>query len=193
MKSFKVFGLAIVAAIAAMAVIGASSASAALLCLDSACTEHKNLVEFLSSTEEGTFKSGFVTVKCHVLVHIETTEQNDNLWSAVKVKFTLTSCSGCTTVTVTVANAEAMATAGGGGVIKGNGEAVFKGCPFGVECKYKGEGTETVVDGSATNALGLVIEQSLPKSGGGALCSSSGIWNASFHGVSAADKMTFMG
>lgn len=195
MRLVKVFGLTALVALAAMVAIGASSASAARLCLNNSnpCSEPKTLVQFLSAKGEGKFTSGFVNVECHVLAHLEVEAHGGTLWLPVKLfSLVFTNCSGCTGVTATIKNAEVMTTGGGNGVLKGNGEAKFTGCPFGVSCEYKGEGTESVLDGSATNALALVINQKLPKSGGSGFCSSEGTWNATFHGVSAEDKMTFL-
>jgi hypothetical protein len=195
MKHVKVLGLAVVAVMAAMAFIGAGSASAATACLanESPCSEANTKLKahFLSSAKEGSFVSGFVTVRCHSLLSIHWLN-GPELWRPVHITFTFTGCEGCTGVTATVTNAEFMATGGGNGVIKGNGTATFTGCPFGVECKYAGENTESVLDGSSTNAQGLVINQSLPKIGGSAFCSSSGVWNATFNGVSSEDKMGFI-
>jgi hypothetical protein len=187
MRYIKMLSLAAVAAIAAMAFIGASSASAAVFCLTntSPCTETKETVNTLSAKGEGKFVSGFVTVECHAAA----TAKNG---ASFTITFTFKECSGCTTVTATVSNATLTATGGGNGLIEGTGEAVFKGCPFGAECKYQGTGVKTTIDGSATNALALVVEQTLKKTGGSGLCNETGKWNATFHGVSATDKMTFV-
>ena len=186
MKYIKMLGLAMVAAIAAMALVGASSASAASFCLNSSCTETKETVKMLSAKGEGKFVSGFVTVECHAAA----TAKNGATFT---ITFAFKECSGCTTVTATVSSATLTATGGGNGVAEGSGEAVFKGCPFGAECKYKGESVKTLLDGSETNALALVVKQSLKKSGGSGLCNETGEWNATFHGETATDKMTFVG
>ncbi|HEX3608744.1 MAG TPA: hypothetical protein VHU14_03615 [Solirubrobacterales bacterium] len=187
MKLTKMLGVAAIAAVAAMAFIGANSASAAVFCLSnvSSCTETKETVHMLSAKGEGKFVSGFVTVECHV----EATATNG---AEFKITFAFKECSGCTTVEATVSKATLTATGGGNGLIEGTGDATFKGCPFGAECKYHGEGVKTILDGSATNALALVVKQSLKKSGGSGLCNETGEWNAMFHGVSAEDKMTFI-
>jgi hypothetical protein len=195
MKLVKIFGLSALVALAVMAVMGASTASAARLCLNNSnpCSEPKELVQFLSAKGEGKFVSGFVSVECHVLAHLEVSAHGGTLWLPVKLfSLVFTNCSGCSSVSASVKNAEVMVTSAGNGVLKGSGEAKFSGCPFGVSCEYKGEGTESLLDGSSSNALALVVNQKLPKSGGGALCSSEGTWNATFHGVSAEDKMTFL-
>ena len=195
MKLVKMFGLTALVALAVMAVMGVSSASAARLCLNNSnpCSEPKELVQFLSAKGEGKFVSGFVSVECHVLAHLEVSAHGGTLWLPVKLfSLVFTNCSGCTGVTASITNAEVMTTGGGNGVLKGNGTAKFTGCPFGVSCEYAGEGTESVLDGSSTNALALVINQKLPKVGGSGLCSGEGTWNATFHGVSAEDKMTFL-
>jgi len=194
MKLIKILGLT-VAAVAMMAVMGASSASAGVLCLSNTnpCKEVKEVVNTLSAKGEGVFKSGFINVECHALAKVvDKPHGSEGLWLPVTITFTFKECSGCTTVTATVKNAELMATTAGNGVAKGTGEAVFKGCPFGVECKYAGEGVETLIDGSSTNALALVVGQKLKKSGGSAFCSSEGTWDATFHGETAEDKMTFV-
>jgi hypothetical protein len=195
MKLVKIFGLSALAALAAMAVIGSSSASAARLCLTNTnpCGSPKILVLFLSGKGEGKFTSGFVTVECHVEVHLEVEAHGGTLWLPVKLlSIKLTNCSGCTGGTVSINNAEVMTTGGGNGVLKGTGEAKFTGCPFGVSCEYSGTGTEALLDGSSTNALALVVKQTLKKSGGSGFCNETGTWNATFHGVSAEDKMTFI-
>jgi len=108
----------------------------------------------LSGKGEGKFNAGFVTVECHAAA----TATNGKEFT---IKFAFKECSGCTTVEATVSKATLTATGGGNGVAEGSGEAVFKGCPFNTECKYKGEGVKTVLDGSETNALALVVKQSL--------------------------------
>jgi len=196
MKLIKMLGLAAVAAIAAMAFIGASSASAAVLCLTNTnpCTEVKEVANGLSAKGEGVFKSGFVNVECHALSKVvDKPHGSTGEWLPITVTFTFKECSGCTTVTATVKNAELKATGGGNGLSKGTGETTFSGCPFGVECKYAGEGVETVVDGSATDALTLVVGQKLKRSGGNTFfCSGEGTWDATFHGETSTDKMTFV-
>ena len=187
MRLIKMVGLAAIAVVAAMAFIGASSASAAVFCLTntSSCTETKETVNMLSAKGEGKFVSGFVTVECHVAA----TAKNG---ASFTISFTFKECSGCTEVTATVSSATLTATGGGNGLVEGTGDATFKGCPFGAECKYHGAGVKTILDGSATNALALVVKQSLKKSGGSGLCNETGEWNATFHGVSETDKMTFI-
>jgi len=195
MKYIKMLGLAAIASIAAMAFLGAGSASAAVLCLTntSPCTEVKEVVNTLSGKGEGIFKSGLVNVECHALATVvDKPHGGEGLWLPITITFTFKECSGCSSVTATVKGAELMATGGGNGVAKGSGEATFKGCPFGVECKYAGEGVETLIDGSSTNALALVVGQKLKKSGGSAFCSSEGTWDATFHGETSTDKMTFV-
>jgi len=196
MKPVKMLGLASVAAIAAMAFIGASSASAAVLCLSNTnpCTEVKEIANFLSSKGEGAFRSGFVSIECHALVKIaDKPHGSTGEWLPITITFTFKECSGCTSVTATVKNAEIKATGGGNGTTKSSIEMVLKGCPFGVECKYSGEGFEMVVDGSATNALALVVAQKLKRTGGSSsFCSGELIWDATFHGETSEDKMTFV-
>jgi hypothetical protein len=188
MRLSKMLGLAAIAAVAAMAFIGASSASAAVFCLNNTttpCSEPKETVTVLSAKGEGKFVSGFVTVECHA----EATAKNGATFT---ITFVFKACSGCTEVTATVSSATLTATGGGNGAIEGTGDATFKGCPFGAECKYHGAGVKTTLDGSATNALALVVKQTLTKSGGSGLCNTTGEWNATFHGVTETDKMTFV-
>jgi hypothetical protein len=195
MEHLKVFGLAVIAVTSALAFIGSGSAFATTACLnnESPCSEaNATLIDhLLSSIEEGEFKSGFVTMKCHKLLQIHWLN-GPELWRPAHLIFTMTGCKGCTGVTLTVTNAEFMATGGGNGVIKFNFTLTLTGCPFGVECKYAGESTEMVHDGSSTNAQGLIINQSLPKIGGSAFCSSSAVWNATFKGVTEEDRMLFV-
>jgi len=186
-KYIKMLGLAAVAVIAAMALVGASSASAAVFCLDSACTETKETVKMLSAKGEGKFSAGFVTVECHAVA----TAKNGIL---LTLTFAFKECSGCTKVTATVSKASLAATGGGNGVIEGTGDARFEGCPLDTECLYHGAGVRTTLDGSETNALALVVKQSLKKvEGSSALCKETGEWSATFHGETATDKMTFVG
>jgi hypothetical protein len=69
------------------------------------------------------------------------------------------------------------------------GSATLKECgPFSnVECKYENSGLELLIDPDATkHPLGtvkgdlLLIEDTLKKIGGGFLCSSTGVWTASY-------------
>ena len=152
MKLVRLTLLATTAAIAAMAFIGASSASAEppwyVICKTGKllnCANrvtHPLLGRLISLAGPGKFNAGFVTVEC------ESGEGNSNQIEAQQngsfkgtlEKLTFAGCKGCTGVKVEpVAVEVTMATATGPFELKANGaKTQFTGCPFGTTCTYEG-------------------------------------------------------
>ncbi len=196
MKLVKMFCLTAVAAVAAMAFIGASSASATALCLNNeepcAAGNVKLFLLALSAKSAANgFLGGLFTQECHVEIHGHILSNTTHEPATIHTAWLLGSCSPCSTVTVTAVGT-VTATGGGNGVIKGSGKALFKGCPLGAECEFEGAGVELTALGSATNAtVDANVKLKLVK-GSAFLCGSEGTYHATFTGVGSEDKMAFV-
>jgi hypothetical protein len=131
-------GLAMVAAIAAMAFIGAGTASAKL-CKDINCVGVWNTPTTILVSSEATKLTGSITVLCKS--HATLVHEGESA-GVLFGKFTLldwTGCSGCTEVTTTALGTfDDKATGGGNGeILPLNVTVLLKNCPFGAECTAK--------------------------------------------------------
>ncbi|HEX7245668.1 MAG TPA: hypothetical protein VF245_08905 [Solirubrobacterales bacterium] len=192
-------GLASIAAVAAMAFIGASSASATTLCL-------KNLLPCLTGAEErktevngvstdSKFTGGLFTQTCkNNKMHAEVTNTAGE--GAANVAATLTfntECSPCKKVTASVESASLQWTPETmNGVVTGTGHAVFSECSFGAECQFGGTGVKLTVEGNETNAKVLANVKLKLEKGSAFVCGSEGVWTATFTGETEKDKMTLV-
>jgi len=190
------FGLAAIAAVAAMAFIGASSASATALCLNNeepcaAGNVKLKLLALHAKSAANGFLGGLFTQECHVEVHVHVLNNSSHEPAVVHANWLLKECSPCSNVVVT-STGSLSASGGGNGVLKGSGKATFSGCPFGAECEFEGPGAELVALGSATNAtVDANVKLKLVK-GSAFLCGSEGTYHSVFSGVNAEDKMAFV-
>jgi hypothetical protein len=199
MKLVKLTLLAATAAVAATALIGASSASATPtwigVCKQLELLNCVNLVKhplngkILALVGPGKFNSGFVTVECasgkgHS--NLIASQQNGEFKGTLEeLKFE--TCKGCTGVEVTtpqnvVVN---MTEATGGWRLKTEttpGKVKFTGCPFGTTCIYEGNidlGFEHSEKAGHKNAVinpnGFELKRG---AGSGALCAEKGKWES---------------
>jgi hypothetical protein len=197
MKLVKLTLLAITAAIAAMAFIGASSASAfpgwiascakpqLLNCEGKWLVKHPLPGRFIPLVGPGKFNSGFVTVECEKgegrSNEIES-EQNKEFKGTLE-ELGFSGCKGCTGVKVTTPQKVVlnMETETGGWRLKTEttpGKVEFTGCPFGTTCFYEGEiNLEVQMDeeGSFADPKGLELKRG---AGSGALCAEKGKWES---------------
>jgi hypothetical protein len=191
MNPIKLFGLSTAAALAAIAFAGATSASAATLCLanESPCSKsnNKELILLLSKIE---FLTTFVTMKCHTDLHMTVLMGDEGGVDVTPLSFS--ECEGCIEPSATASSAEAVATKGGNGEVIMTLQLTLKGCPFGAECEYVAKSAKLPFDGSATAAKLLATNVEFKKTGGSALCSLTGKLNGTFEGVSEKDKMSFL-
>ena len=196
MKLVKRLGLAVVSAIAAMALIGASSASATTLCLanEEPCAagnvKSKLLLLAAKSAANG-FLGGLFTMECHLEAHVHVLSNATHEPATMHTTWLLKECSPCATTTLT-STGTVMSTGGGNGVVKGSFVFTLEGCPFGATCQFEGPGAELTALGSATNAtVDMNIKLTLVK-GSAFLCGSEGTYHATFTGVGSEDKMSFV-
>ncbi len=184
MRYLKILTLAMVAAIAAMAFIGAGTASAKL-CKDKACTGvWQTPTTVLVSSPETKLTASFATVTCEshaTLVH-EKNEGGKLLGSITLLDWT--NCKGCTTVETTANGTfEDEATGEGNGKLHPVGTVVLlKNCPLGAECTASSNSeTFLTLDGGTFNgsgtgtAVGLANTKVAVKGFG---CGTSGTWKA---------------
>lgn len=179
-----------VVAAAAMAIVGAGTASATLCKVkESPCAEanqYKPPTTVLVSSPKTKLVAN-LTVECAshgTLVH-----EGENANNELVGKFTLldwTNCSGCTEVTTTALGTfRDKATSEGNGELFPEGQVVLlKNCPFGAECTAKSipGTTKLVLDGGTVGEKGtaLGLANTTVKVEGGSLCSVSGTgtWKA---------------
>lgn len=183
MRYLKILTLAMVAAIAAMAFIGAGTASAKL-CKDKACTGvWQTPTTILVSSPEAKLTASFATVTCEshaTLVH----EKNEgNILTGPITLLDWTNCKGCTAVeTTTNGTFDDKATGEGNGeLLPLNTVVLLKGCPLGAECTASATNGTTSLGldggsiGTTGTALGLANTSVTVKGFG---CGSTGTWKA---------------
>lgn len=186
MKLVKLFGLAMIAAVAAMAFIGAGTASA-MLCkrAESPClsaNEYKPSTTVLVSSEATKLTASFATVVCKshaTLVH-EGLNANKELFG----RFTLldwTGCTGCTEVTTTALGTfrDKLTTPGNGELLPEGTTVLLKNCPLGAECTARANNeTKLLLKGGTFGQAGETAEATantkVAVSGFG--CGTTGTW-----------------
>lgn len=186
MKHLKVLGLAVLAALGVMSFVGASTAPATTLYTNSAhtidypsgTTFHATLAPGTSPTLTDT--SGNTIATCtESTVHFDTTATTGTWIPAHITALTWGGCSQ-TTDTVNAGSLEVMWTSGESGEVVSKGTNVTLNI-FGVSCTYgTGEGTKLGNIQSGETPI-LIITAVIPKTGGGFLCPSTGIWHAVYH------------
>jgi hypothetical protein len=163
MKLVKLTMLAATAAIAGMAFIGASSASATptwiaicgklqlLNCENKWLVKHPLLGRLIALAGPGAFNAGFVTIECASGEGNSTQEkekaesgiesQQNKEFKGTLEKLTFAGCKGCTGVAVKTPQAVtlSMMTETGEWLLEANGAKVkFTGCPLSQSCTYEG-------------------------------------------------------
>jgi len=196
MKLVKLTMLAVTAALAASASIGAPSASAIthkwgalcdaqqlLLCEASHLIKHPLLGKVRLLMGEAAFNAGFVTIKCSSGEGETNAVESQQLeaFGSTLESLTFAGCSGCTGIAVTVPQVIklTMETEGGEAwALKAEGSKVkFSGCPFGTTCTYQGNLNFKVqmdAEGSFSDPEGK--ELSLVEGGG--LCAAASKWQS---------------
>jgi hypothetical protein len=186
MKHVKLLGLAAIAALGLMALVGAGTTSATTLSTDSAGTAkyavgtevHVTLKSGTSALFEET--GGSLIATCTETTIKGTISTATGTWVGGKSS-TLTQ-SGCsqTTDTLATGSVEIMKIGADEGEVVGKNSKVTLNV-FGVSCVYgtSAEGTKlgTIKGGEAPE---LVVDRALPRIEGGFLCPSSGVWIATF-------------
>lgn len=179
MKYLKMLGLAAVAAMALMAVVGASTAAADEICTSSSCTTTISTIE-ASQSGTGVLETtgGTELISCKAGdIHIKVTKQGVGVKTIEGTVETLkfTECTGTVTtikpgtVTGTVAGAEA-------GTFTSVGAEVTTGI-LGTTCTF---GTGAGTDLGTTANTGLTVNTIVKKTAGGFLCPAEARWTASF-------------
>jgi hypothetical protein len=182
MRLTKMLGLALVAAIAAMAFVGAGTASAVLCKANekpcSAGNQYPVPSEILVSSEAVKLVAN-ITVLCKS--HATLKHEGLNANGTLKGKFlslTWSNCTGCTEVTTTsLGTFTDEAVGGGNGKLFPEGVVVLlKGCPFGAECTARSITGTTFLSltGGTINGTANGTAKTTVKVEGGGLCSFSG-------------------
>lgn len=182
MKFTKMFGLAMVAAVAAMAFAGAGSASAAELCKNKEGTcapwpEHSTILAESSNA----VLSGSLAVECdsHVTVLTETNDAGRVLGKITLLDWT--NCSGCEPVVTTLLPTGSIEpTSGGNGVLKTESETKveLKNCLGFATCQASAGAVSLAFDGGTLGSTAQTLATNVPVSLSGFGCGSSGTWNA---------------
>jgi hypothetical protein len=186
MKHLGMLGLAAIAALGLMAFVGAGTASATTLATDSAGTIrypvgteiHVTLKTGASAVFQNTSRETIAT--CTQTTILMKTNSGTGTW--VSAQNSVVTQSGCSQTTDTI-------NAGGGEIMRigteDKGTVVGKNTNvtlniFGVSCTYgTGEGTTlgTITGGEAPE---IAVNTVLPRTAGGFICPSSGIWIGQF-------------
>lgn len=204
-KTMRMFGLVVVAAIAAMAFIGSSTAAAEIhegigLCKanEPILCKAGNLITVpsggsidVSMTAEAPILKGTLTEKCNTsATTFNTTEEDKNpvLGHVTALSFS-GACTPCSTVKTLGLPYEAklsMTEPGETGdyVLTSSGGAELSGCTFGVTCKFEGTGVTLLGKNTTSGIEFKAEEEELKQTGGSALfCGSVGKWTANYKGA----------
>jgi len=191
MKIVKLTMLAAIAAITAMAFIGASTATATpswiAVCLKAELLNCKSLAthpllgRLVALGGKGTFKAGFVTIECSGSEgwSVQNESQQNGVSEGTVESMTLKGCTGCTSIAFATPQAATlnMETETGGWRSKANGVKVkFTGCPFSQSCTYEAN-LNFEVQMNETEAFtepkGAAFKRIEPSTG---LCAETGKW-----------------
>jgi hypothetical protein len=186
MKLIKMFGLAVIAALASMALVGASSASAesTVLCEEPEHTECSNPftghIEGLST--DALLSASFVHIECEhsVILGEALGLANPQVTHVTKLDFL--NCEPCEPVVEDETGLiETLKTGLNLGTVKGSGFKVFVDC--GIECYYGGTVEGAHAKGSEGGSLGVITanEVELERlSGSSIFCPSVSKWTATY-------------
>jgi hypothetical protein len=178
------FGIAMVAAIAAMAIIGAGTASATLCKKkESPCAAANKypVPTTIKAHATGATLSGTVTVTCDsdvTLVHEG--ESGGKLFGKV-TSLTWSNCKGCNPVTTTLLpKFEDVATGGGNGLLTFLTTKVeLKACLGFATCQAEAKNSDLPVTGGAIGTAAATATN-VPVTLSGFGCGTSGTWNAKY-------------
>ena len=180
MKPIKMLGLAALAALMAMAFVGASSAAAedTALCvlhheIREGCTGIEHVHETTLTGKKAVLKTSLVTVECDVLFLGDGLIGASGLPSGAPLiihgTFTYTNCGGCTAVEEN-GPAEIKVLKEGHETSKVTGEGLVHVTCSGLNCRYNGTGLVGTGKGSLlsaeTNGEVSLVKQSVPKESG---------------------------
>ncbi|HET7454205.1 MAG TPA: hypothetical protein VFJ76_01675 [Solirubrobacterales bacterium] len=194
MKHLKMLGLAVVAAAALMAFVGAGTASATKLCKDSACAE-----DYPAETEIKSSLSGSAILETIGGVTLDTCSGGEvngktpaTEGEPLSGNISALTWEGCTRTTdttvngslaikrVLVENENKELVPNGNGTVTGSGSSVTVNGIFGTSCVY-GTGTNTplgtLVGG---NPATITINALVPRTVANALCPAETRWTASY-------------
>jgi hypothetical protein len=219
-KSTKIFGFAVMAAIAAMAIVGASAASAGIHESIGFCQENKPLLctntfgvptggatVFLAEAKNATLKNNafFSTAEtCEVSKTAVSTKETMNKPLPGEVtELTFTGCSGpCTTATAKGLPWKGELSMSGEStwaLLAKEGKVLLSGCTFGTSCEYGVPAGGLTLTGEDEAAGGVVKANGVSvayKAGSGEfVCGSTGTWTAAYKAtetdlVDSAGKVT---
>ncbi len=181
MKYVKMFGLAAVAAIAAMAFVGAGSASATTLCKvnTNPCPEASRYPTHTTfealSTEAKLTGSLTVTCTSHVKVLAEKNHGSGLPLLGIISELKWTSCSGCSPVTTTLLPSGSLL---GSTLTAGKTEVELKGCLGFAACKAVANEAKLTFNGGAIGSTATAKANNVPVTLSGFGCGTSGTWNA---------------
>ena len=196
MRPMKMLGLVAIAVVAATALIGAASASAAVektvFCkvLQKLCTaanlftpEASGHIKVLALSKKARLLSGIIPVTCHSHVSILAEKFLKLAIDGKITELTWTNCTTCPTVTTTtLPSGELLHLEGDKSHIVTTSETVvlLKGCPFGAECTAKGAiGSSLEFTGGTIGGTAQAVANEVPTAvEGGALCGKTGKWDA---------------
>jgi hypothetical protein len=190
MRLIKMLGLAAVTAIAAMAFLGAGTASATLCkAKESPCSaanqypEHTTIVVLSKNAIlKGNGFSG-TTVECHseaTLLH-EVTHTSGTWYLLGKVtSLVWSACKGCTSATTTtLPTFEDRATGSGNGeILLKNTTVKLSGCPLGASCVATAEDATMPLTGGTINGTAKGTANNIKVKMSGFGCGTEGTWNA---------------
>jgi hypothetical protein len=209
MRLVKMLGLAMVAAIAAMALVGASSASAETLCSENAnpCPIGKRYASgtVIKAHSEKAVLKGFATVTCKSDVAGELTQETGAPLNAKMTSLTFSNCEGCTEAKalnlpyrglmhLLLATSLSHLLVHEWEAGTGRPGAVLKNCPLGIsECVFsvseepeagKPKSADLMIEGGnpasvKTGAPGSTTVK-LERTGGSAFCGSTATWEATY-------------
>ena len=184
MKLVRMFGIAMVAAVAAMAIIGAGTASATLCKKNEspcAAANQYPVPTTIKAHAVGATLSGTITVTCEsdvTLVHEG--EKGGKLFGKV-TSLTWSNCKGCTPVTTTLLPSfEDEATGGGNGKLTFLTTKVeLKSCLGFATCQAEAKNSNLPVTGGAIGTASATAT-AVPVTLSGFGCGTSGTWNAKY-------------
>ena len=185
MRLVKMLGLAMVAAVAAMAFVGAGTASANETKLtwctnNNALCQGKDVLKLITAKATNPVLLGNLNQECETSTTMTTEESaTTTTISGVVDELTFSNCKPCTTVTTSPPYKASIS----GTTMTSGGSATFKNCPFGINCKFGASKIELELVMSAENRLEKIVASKEPLSleeGSAFFCGSTGEWDATY-------------
>jgi hypothetical protein len=185
MKFMKMLGISMIAAVAAMAIIGAGTASATLCKVNQSPCQAANQYP-THTTIRGFAKvailTGSLEVTCegHVVILHEGVK-GGKLFGKITLLEWL-NCKGCSPVTTTaLPTFEDEALGGGNGLATVFGTKVeLKGCLGFVTCKAEAEKADLKLNGGTIGGTATAVAKEVPVKLSGGLCGTTGSWTATY-------------